>query len=727
MGWFDEQIKQKVKNDDEAFSDALMRMSGVIMGQDNIVRAMQDDRTVTIEAIRHILNFYHVKPREIPDSLKEMDDILEYLMRPSGFMRRRVSLTSGWYKDCIGAMLTTYKKSGKAVALIPLGTGGYEFIDEDTGKKVKVTDKNEHLLSDSAICFYRPLPLKAIDTKELIKYILQTLSGSDYVSICVAAFVITLLGMLTPYANNLMFAGAEKDAAMNVPVASAILLAGVAISRTMVVIIRELIMAKIKTKMSISVESASMMRLLSLPAGFFKKYSSGELACRIQDINGVCGMIIEAGLGVFLYTGMSLIYLVQIYIYAPELMGSVVVILLMIAVFGIITTITRIKVSQKSMEMEAKTSGLVYALFSGIQKIKLAGAERRAFAKWAEQYRKSAEISYHPPLFIRANQAIEIAVSLGGSILLYYRAANAGMSVENFVTFQVAFSMISGAFISMTSMSDVLARIQAILSLAAPVLSEVPEVSEDKKVVTRLSGGIELNNVSFRYKEDMPLIINNLSMRIRQGQYVAIVGKTGCGKSTLMRLMLGFEKPQKGAVYYDGKDLSHLDLKSLRKYMGVVMQNGKIFQGSIYSNIVISAPWLSVDDAWKAAEMSGIASDIREMPMGMDTIIAEGGGGFSGGQKQRLMIARAIAAKPKILLFDEATSALDNITQKQVSDALAGLKCTRIVIAHRLSTIKECDRIVVLDNGQIIEDGKYEDLVQKNGFFAELVERQKVV
>lgn len=287
--------------------------------------------------------------------------------------------------------------------------------------------------------------------------------------------------------------------------------------------------------------------------------------------------------------------------------------------------------------------------------------------------------------------------------------------------------MISGAFISMTSMSDVLARIQAILSLAAPVLSEVPEVSEDKKVVTRLSGGIELNNVSFRYKEDMPLIINNLSMRIRQGQYVAIVGKTGCGKSTLMRLMLGFEKPQKGAVYYDGKDLSHLDLKSLRKYMGVVMQNGKIFQGSIYSNIVISAPWLSVDDAWKAAEMSGIASDIREMPMGMDTIIAEGGGGFSGGQKQRLMIARAIAAKPKILLFDEATSALDNITQKQVSDALAGLKCTRIVIAHRLSTIKECDRIVVLDNGQIIEDGKYEDLVQKNGFFAELVERQKVV
>ncbi|MBQ1527790.1 MAG: ATP-binding cassette domain-containing protein, partial [Lachnospiraceae bacterium] len=239
-------------------------------------------------------------------------------------------------------------------------------------------------------------------------------------------------------------------------------------------------------------------------------------------------------------------------------------------------------------------------------------------------------------------------------------------------------------------------------------------------------GRIELNNISFRYNDNMPLVLDNLSFIIEPGQYVAIVGKTGCGKSTLMRILLGFEKPQKGAVYYDGKDLEKLDLKSLRRKIGTVMQDGKLFSGDIYSNIVISAPWLTLDRAWEAAEMAGMAEDIRDMPMGMFTLISEGQGGISGGQKQRLMIARAIAPKPRILMFDEATSALDNITQKKVSESLDSLNCTRIVIAHRLSTIKNCNRIIVMDGGRIIEDGTYDELITENGYFAELVERQKL-
>ena len=262
--------------------------------------------------------------------------------------------------------------------------------------------------------------------------------------------------------------------------------------------------------------------------------------------------------------------------------------------------------------------------------------------------------------------------------------------------------------------------------MAKPIMDAEPEISEGKHIVTKISGGIELSNVSFRYEDNSPLVVDDLSLKIKPGQYVAIVGKTGCGKSTLLRLLLGFEKPQKGAIYYDGRDMGTLDLKSLRKKIGVVTQNGKLFQGDIYSNIIISAPYLSVDDAWKAAEIADIADDIRAMPMGMHTIISEGAGGISGGQKQRLMIARAVAPNPKILMFDEATSALDNITQKKVSEALDSLKCTRIVIAHRLSTIKQCDRIIVLDGGKIVEDGTYEELLEKQGYFHELVERQKL-
>jgi ABC-type bacteriocin/lantibiotic exporter with double-glycine peptidase domain len=286
--------------------------------------------------------------------------------------------------------------------------------------------------------------------------------------------------------------------------------------------------------------------------------------------------------------------------------------------------------------------------------------------------------------------------------------------------------MLMGAFMSVSGVALYAAQIRPILEMAEPFLNTEPETAENKEIVTSIAGGIELNHVSFRYSEDTPYILNDMSLKIKQGEYVAIVGKTGCGKSTLVRLLLGFEKPEKGAVFYDGRDIEHLDKSSLRRKIGTVMQDAGLFQGDIYSNIVISAPELTVEEAWEAAEIAGIAEDIRSMPMGMNTIISEGQGGISGGQKQRIMIARAVAPKPKLLIFDEATSALDNKTQKQVSEALDKMGCTRLVIAHRLSTIKHCDRILVLDGGSIIEDGTYDELINNKGFFAELVERQRV-
>ena len=327
---------------------------------------------------------------------------------------------------------------------------------------------------------------------------------------------------------------------------------------------------------------------------------------------------------------------------------------------------------------------------------------------------------------MKVNSVLNTAVGLIGVIAIYYAAAKSGVTVSDFYAFNTSYGLMAGAVASLANMVLSIAKIKPMLEMCEPIMKAIPEIAEEKIVLERISGDIELNHVSFRYKENMPLIIDDLSLKIKRGQYVAIVGTTGCGKSTLMRLMLGFEKPQKGAVYYDGKDLDAIDLRSLRRKIGTVMQNGKLFQGDIFSNIVISAPWLNMDAAWEAAEIAGIAEDIKNMPMGMFTLISEGQGGISGGQRQRLMIARAVAPKPKVLMFDEATSALDNLTQKKVSEALDNLDCTRIVIAHRLSTIKQCDRIIVLDKGHIVEDGTYDELIANNGFFAELVERQRV-
>jgi len=220
--------------------------------------------------------------------------------------------------------------------------------------------------------------------------------------------------------------------------------------------------------------------------------------------------------------------------------------------------------------------------------------------------------------------------------------------------------------------------------------------------------------------------LDNLSLKVRSGEYLGVVGKTGCGKSTLIRVLLGFEEPETGAVYYDGHDLASLDLQSVRRQIGVCLQNGKLFPGDIFSNIIITAPWKTLEDAWEAASLAGIAEDIKAMPMNMHTMISEGSGGISGGQRQRLLIARALVSKPRLVFFDEATSALDNITQKHVAESLAALKCTRVVIAHRLSTIRNCDRIIVLDQGRIVEEGSYDNLVANQGPFYELTQRQIV-
>ena len=367
-----------------------------------------------------------------------------------------------------------------------------------------------------------------------------------------------------------------------------------------------------------------------------------------------------------------------------------------------------------------------YAVVTGVQKIRLSGSEKRAFARWARLYSQSARLDYNPPAFIKLNGVIQSGISLIGTIVLYYIAVESGVQGSEYFAFTAAYARVMGAFSQLAGIALSVASIKPVLEMAEPILRTEPEVTAQKEYVTGVSGAIDIKHVSFRYEENLPLVLNDLSLHIRAGEYLAIVGRTGCGKSTLVRLLLGFETPTSGAIYYDGRDLVHIDPRSLRRKMGVVTQNGQLMQGDIFSNITISAPELTLEEAWAAAETAGIAQDIRDMPMGMQTMISEGQGGISGGQKQRLMIARAIAPRPRILIFDEATSALDNVTQRQVSEALDALRCTRIVIAHRLSTIKNCDRIVLIEDGAIAEEGTYDALIARNGRFAELVARQRL-
>lgn len=724
MGWFENQIEERRNADAMLLEDSLDQISAVVLGRGR-ARKLSDERIITANVIDEVLKYFHYKPIKIPENISDPIDQLEYALRPHGIMYRVVDLSGEWYKDGFGPMLAR-TADGIPIALLPSKVNGYTYKDPETGSTVKVNAKNAKNLSGRGIVLYRPLPQKKLNIADLILYMKSCISPTDLGMLVMTTLAIAIIGLFVPRITKALTGPVLDSGSTRALVGIAVCLICVSMSKQLMTVAKGLIAKRFEVKVTTAVQSAMMMRLMSLPVGFFRQYSPGELRSRATSVSNLCtillGMLITTGLS----SGASLLYVTQIFKYARVLVIPSLVIILVTVVLSVVTTVVQMRINKKQMELAAKESGMSYAIITGVQKIKLAGAEKRFFARWLDHYAQDAEVTYNPPLYIKINSVITTGITLVSNIVLYYLSIISGIDQSSYFAFMSAYGMVMGVFMQLAGSALPAAQIKPALEMAEPFLKTEPETADNKEIVTRISGAVTMDHVSFRYSDDTPYILKDISIKISSGEYVAIVGKTGCGKSTLMRLLLGFEKPEHGAIYYDGKDINSLDPASLRRKIGTVMQSSGLFQGDIYSNIVITNPELTLEDAWEAAEKAGIADDIRKMPMGMNTFISEGQGGISGGQKQRIMIARAIAPKPKLLMFDEATSALDNKTQKQVSEALDNMGCTRIVIAHRLSTIKHCDRILVLDGGCVIEDGTYEELIAKNGFFAELVERQRL-
>ena len=725
MSSFDEQIRTRKAADQEAFADSLCLMAGTVMGK-RLSDALDDDRRVTEDAIGDILKYYRLKPTKAPEDVKDTNEIMEILLRPHGIMRRRVVLDKDWDRKAAGPMLARRKEDGSVVALIPLGIRHYQYYDHKNDRLVLITKKNRDEIDSEAMVFYKPFPLKKLTAGSLLRYIAELADVWDIFHLVIAMAAVTGVGMLLPWITRMLFSDVLESGNTGLLMGTGIFLLCAAVSGILFSAIRDFMSARISIRLNLSVESAMMMRILSLPASFFRDYTSGELSSRAGYMTALCSRIADAVLSAGLTALFSLAYISQLLAFAPSLTVPAVLVTVLTLAVTVVTILLQTQVSRKQMLLAGKESGASYAVISGMQKIRLTGSEKRAFAKWGGVYAKEASLLYDPPFFLKISPVITAAISLLGTMFIWGAAIRSGVSTADYYAFSSAYGSVSGAFSSLAGIASLLAGIEPMLDMLKPFMETEPEIAEDRKVVTSLSGGIELSHVTFRYKENEPIVLDDIDLKIEPGEYIAVTGTTGSGKSTLMRVMLGLETPQRGSVYYDGEDLRNLDLRSLRRKIGTVMQDGKLFSGDIYSNISVTAPQLTVEEAWEAAETAGIADDIRRMPMQMFTQISEGQGGVSGGQRQRILIARAIAPKPKVLFFDEATSALDNVTQKKISEALDRLNCTRIVIAHRLSTIQQCDRILVMDKGRVVEDGTYDELMERNGLFAELVKRQQM-
>ena len=719
----EEQIKTRLQHDEDVFSDAFVSLSEVITERELFGMFSESRKETSDEALEELLAFYGFKMRvKVPASVTDPEEYLDYVLNPTGIMRRAVTLNQEWYKNAFGAFLVVLDDAYTA-ALIP-SIRGYQCISPGTGERFTVTKKNAGRIGSAAICFYSPLPEKSLTLKDMVKHVASAVEAGDILKIMLFSAVLTLVTMLTPYITRYLFDNVALQMRPAPLYSVFVLIICTYIATAILRIGKGLAVFGISDKADAVLSSSIMMRVLNLPPSFFKKYTAGNLYSTIEYSKQIASSFILFIFDIGIALLMSILYIIQIWTFSPLLAVPSFIIAASLAVFSVISFLFQKNWNKEIQQTAAEEYGFLISMMNGIQKIRLSGSEKRLFSQWADIYKERAQLTYNPPVILKHHTTFTTFLTLAGSFLLYFCALRSKIDPAVYMGFMASYGLLSAAFLNLSESMPEVSAIKAQLEQLQPILEEVPESASTKRTVKQLSGRIDVNKVSFRYMDSQPRVINRLSLSVKPGEYIGIVGKSGCGKSTLMRLLLGFEKPQRGSVSYDSIDLNSLEPRSLRRQIGCVLQDEGLFTDSIRANITLTNPFATDEEVWEAARLAGIEEDIKAMPMGMKTLVFDSSGTISGGQKQRILIARALIGKPNILFFDEATSALDNNTQKIITDTLASLDCTRIVIAHRLSTVRQCDRIVMMENGQIIEEGTYDELMERKGRFAELVERQ---
>lgn len=707
------QIEKKREREKKMLQESCLRLYDLLENEKETAGGVNRGEQ---SQLRRVLQYYHLPIKESAAGLQYEN--IEHMLRQSGLITRRITLDSAWWKEASVPLLLT-DEEGKQYTAIPSGGGRY-CVWRD-GKEQRLNSKNTTDFQSTAYCFYKPFPSDQKGMKMVWHFLWESISVWDIFVILGISLMVELCGLILPYINSVVYNTVIPSGTSRQIPGIVVLVISTVFFSALISLYKEISVARIGEKMKTAGQSAVWWRLLQLPASFFKRYDSGELYQRADAIEDICKTIGGRMIPSALTAVLSLIYLFQVSFFAERLLLPSVVIICVQMINIALTGILQIRLREKENKVHTQVTSISFQLIKGIQKIKTAGAQIPAFGRWAKVW-ENMPVMGHP--WITISPIIGKAITLVGSIALYCIAWNSEISASNYIAFQTAFSSFVVSVMMLADFGFQFGSLKPAVNMLRPLMEESPELYENREYVEQLNGQIELNQVRFRYIPDMPYVLDGLNLQIKAGEYLGIVGESGCGKSTLMRILLGFETPETGSVYFDGRDLGQLDLPSLRRRIGVVLQDGKLFAGDIFDNIAICAPWLTMEEAWEAAERAGFAEDIRQMPMGMFTMISEEGGGISGGQRQRLLIARALASDPGVLLFDEATSALDNETQSKVVDTLKNMNCTRVVIAHRLSTIRDCDRIIYLEHGRVVEQGDFEGLMEKNGKFAKMAQRQ---
>jgi len=723
-------LMERVESDRTALGEACGHLASVMDAQVSVgATAPSDPLLAACRIVGDAVGVEIQTPQDEGTAHEGRRNRLKDILRASRLRSRKVALRGQWWTHdagpLIGLLLVGDEETRSPVALLPDGRNGYSLHDPAKNVTLPVSETVADTLHPFAYSLYRPFRDEALNAWDVFKFGAKD-ARKDFSLILSMGVAGGILGMLTPIMMGVIFnqviPGSERVQLGQIVFA----LVACAIATAMFQLVRGLAVLRVESKMDASVQSAVWDRLLNLPTSFFRRFAAGDLAVRAGSISQIRKLLSGATISSLLSGVFSVFQLALLFYYDAGLawwaLGLTTIALFITAA----ATYTQLRYQRIITEIQSSLSGMVLQFITGITKLRVAGAESKAFQLWSKDFSEQRSLQFKAR---RVGNGLATFNSVFPvlSLMVIFAAMtvreNASMPTGDFIAFNAALGTFTASMLAMTSGIVSLLRAIPYYEQAKPILEAEPEIDRTKSSPGALSGEIELQHINFRYEPDGALILNDLSIDMKPGEFVALVGPSGSGKSTVLRVLLGFEEPEAGAVYYSGQDLSGLDIQAVRRQIGVVLQSGRLMSGDLFTNITGSS-MATMDDAWEAARMAGFDEDIKQMPMGMHTVVSEGGSTLSGGQRQRLMIARAIVRRPRLLFFDEATSALDNRTQRIVSESLDRLEATRIVVAHRLSTIINADRIYVLNRGRVVQHGPYEKLLDEGGLFADLVERQ---
>ncbi|WP_030739782.1 NHLP bacteriocin export ABC transporter permease/ATPase subunit [Streptomyces sp. NRRL S-31] len=651
-------------------------------------------------------------------------DPVERVALASRVRTRAVRLEGRWWREDVGPLVGHRALSGAPVALL-WRRGGYVAVHPGTGRETPVGKANAEEFESRAVMFYRPLPDKRLSPLGLLRFCLRG-TRADLLHLLLAGLVTVAIGALVPIATGKVLGEYVPKAqeGLIAQVCLAVMVSGVVTAAF--TLLENLSILRLEGRIEAALQPAVWDRLLRLPTRFFTQRSTGELAGAAMGVSAIRRTLAGVGPVVAQSVTVGAMNLGLLLWYSvPMALAAIGMLVVIAAVFGGLG-LWQVRWQRRLVKLGNKLNNQAFQTLRGLPKLRVAAAENYAYAAWARQFARSRELQQ------RVGRISNLTTVLGAvylpvcTLLMFMLLAGpaaGAMPAADFLAFNTSVTMVltsvtqlTGAFVSAVAALPLFEEIK-------PVLEAVPEVRAASTRPGPLSGAVEARRISFRYADDGPLVLDDVSFAVRPGEFVAIVGPSGCGKSTLLRLLIGFDRPVSGSVLYDGQDLAALDRSAVRRQCGVVLQHAQPFTGSIMDVICGTEPY-TPEEVMAAAALAGLAEDIQRMPMGLHTIVA-GNGAISGGQRQRLMIAQALIRRPRILFFDEATSALDNDTQRVVIDSTRKLNATRIMIAHRLSTVLDADRVIVMEEGKVVQQGTPAELLaDTSGRLHELVRRQ---